>query len=72
MKENVLSATHLKMNTMHCLYALPTPSSDEDILSTYTTVQTILHPKTTTDANTIGRYILEIEKNMDELKMILK
>ena len=44
----------------------------ENILSSYTTVQTILHPETTTDANTIGRYILEIEKNMDELKMVLK
>lgn len=43
-----------------------------DILSRYTTVQSILHPTTTTDANTIGKYILDIERNMQDLKMVVK
>jgi hypothetical protein len=40
-----------------------------DILSRYTTVPSILHPTTTDDANTIGKYILDIERNMKDLKM---
>ena len=42
------------------------------ILSTYTTVQLILHPNSIEDANNIGRYILEIGKNMESLEMIVK
>ena len=44
----------------------------KDIISKYPTVQAILNPVTTNDANTIGKYILDIERNMDELKMIGK
>ena len=43
-----------------------------NILSDYTTVQLILHPNSIEDANTIGRYILDIEKNMELLKMVVK
>ena len=43
-----------------------------NILSTYTTVQSILHPSTIADANTIGKFILEIERNMNDLKMVFK
>ena len=43
-----------------------------NILSTYTTVQAILHPNTVEDANIIGKFILEIEKNMNDLKMVYK
>ena len=43
-----------------------------DILSKYQTVQTILSPNTIEDAHTIGRYIIEIEKNMESLKMVFK
>ena len=43
-----------------------------DILSRYTTVQTILNPISTDDANKIGKYILEIERNMELLKMVFK
>ena len=43
-----------------------------DILSRYTTVQTILNPISTDDANKIGKYILEIERNMEVLKMVFK
>ena len=42
------------------------------ILSTYTTVSSILHPTTIADANTIGNLILDIERNMDALKMVFK
>ena len=41
-----------------------------EILSRYTTVQTILHPRTTTDANTIGKYLIDIENNMNLWKMV--
>ena len=43
-----------------------------ELLSTYNTVPTILHPKTIEDVETIGKYILDIEKNMDTLKMVVK
>ena len=42
-----------------------------ELLSTYATVPSILHPKTVEDANTIGNYIRDIEKNMDQLKMVV-
>ena len=42
-----------------------------ELLSTYATVPSILHPKTVDDANTIGNYIRDIEKNMDQLKMVV-
>ena len=42
------------------------------ILSAYNSVQTILCPNSIEDASTIGRYILEIEKNMESLKMVFK
>ena len=42
------------------------------ILSDYTTVQLILYPNSIEDANAIGRYILDIEKNMESLEMIVK
>ena len=41
-----------------------------EILSRYTTLQSILHPSTTTDANTIGKYLIDIENNMTRWKMI--
>ena len=41
-----------------------------EIQSQYTTVQTILHPKTATDANTIGKYLIDIEDNMNPWKMV--
>ena len=43
-----------------------------NILSIYQTVQAILYPNTIEDAHTIGRYIIEIEKNMESLKMVFK
>ena len=43
-----------------------------NILSTYTTVPSILHPTTIADANTIGNFILDIERNMVTLKMVFK
>ena len=43
-----------------------------NILLSYTTVQSILHPKSTEDANSIGKYILEIERNMKKLNMVIK
>ena len=42
------------------------------ILSAYNSVQSILFPNSIEDASTIGRYILEIEKNMETLKMVFK
>ena len=41
-----------------------------EILSRYTPVQAILHPKTVTDANTIGKYLTDIENNMNLWKMV--
>ena len=43
-----------------------------NILSIYQTVRAILYPNTIEDAHTIGRYIIEIEKNMESLKMVFK
>ena len=43
-----------------------------NILSSYTTIQSILHPNSTEDANTIGKYILEIERNMKTLNIVIK
>ena len=43
-----------------------------DTLTTYQTVQSILNPNTIEDANNIGRYIIEIEKNMQSLDMVFK
>ena len=43
-----------------------------NILLSYTTVQSILNPKSTEDANSIGKYILEIERNMKKLNMVIK
>ena len=43
-----------------------------ELLSAYTTVSTILHPETVEDANSIGSYIRDIERNMEALKMVIK
>ena len=43
-----------------------------NILNNYTTTQSILHPSSMEDACAIGRYILDIERNMEALKMIIK
>ena len=43
-----------------------------ELLSAYPSVSTILHPNNTEDANNIGKLILEIEKNMDTLNMVIK
>ena len=43
-----------------------------ELITTYPSVSSILHPNNTEDANNIGRYILEIERNMDLLNMVIK
>ena len=43
-----------------------------ELLSIYSSVSSILHPNNTEDANNIGRYILEIERNMEVLNMVIK
>ena len=63
-------------NEHHALFHCPAHTfiriRYNNILSLYTNVQLILHPNSVDDANTIGRYILDIEKNMESLKMIVK
>ena len=63
-------------NEHHALFVCPAHTFIRlhyaNILSSYTTVQSILHPNSTEDANTIGKYILEIEGNMKKLNMVFK
>ena len=43
-----------------------------ELIAEYSSVPSILHPNNVDVANNIGRYILEIERNMETLNMVIK
>ena len=74
--ERTCSICHILEDEQHSLFVCQAHTFIRlryaNILNNYTTTQSILHPSSMEDACAIGRYILDIERNMEALKMIIK
>ena len=74
--ERLCSVCHTLEDEHHALFVCAAHvfirARHTELLSTYTTVSTILHPETVEDANSIVSYIRDIERNMEALKMVIK
>ena len=74
--ERICSVCHTIEDEHHALFVCTAHTfiraRYSELLSTHTSVSSILHPDTIEDANTIGNYIRDIERNMETLKMVRK
>ena len=74
--ERICSVCHTMEDEHHALFVCTAHTfiraRYSELLSTHTSVSSILHPDTIEDANTIGNYIRDIERNMETLKMVRK
>ena len=74
--ERICSVCHILEDEHHSIFVCAAHTfiraRYNELLSIYSSVSSILHPNNTEDANNIGRYILEIERNMEVLNMVIK